>query len=106
MYVTLYYCINIVLGIHVKSPPPATFVYNPKGAECTMTGFEECQINRDEWFSPHFYTHPNGYKMSLNVYPNGGGSGKKTHLSMYLYLSARRNCCDHINLHFSPGSPA
>jgi hypothetical protein len=38
MYVTLYYDINIVLGIHLKSPPPATFVYNPEGAEFTMTG--------------------------------------------------------------------
>ena len=51
-----------------------------------MTDFEEYQKDGDEWYSPHFYTHPNGYKMCLKVYANGNLSGKSTHLSVYVHL--------------------
>ena len=33
-----------------------------------------------------FFTHPNGYKMYLEVTPNGFGSGKGTHLSICAHL--------------------
>lgn len=39
-----------------------------------------------EWFSPPFYTHWAGYKLCLKVYPNGYGSGKRSHLSWFIYL--------------------
>jgi TNF receptor-associated factor 4 len=51
-----------------------------------MTDFEEYQMDGDDWYSPHFYTHPNGYKMCLCVFPNGSGPGKHTHLSVYVRL--------------------
>lgn len=35
-------------------------------------------------YSPHFYTHPQGYKLCLRMYPNGDGSGKNTHLSLFI----------------------
>jgi hypothetical protein len=35
-----------------------------------MTNFEEYKKDNDIWFSPHFYTHPNGYKMCLGVVAN------------------------------------
>jgi regulator of replication initiation timing len=73
----------------ISKQPPATFVtgtYKPKGAKFTMTDFEEYRMDGDEWYSPHFCTHPNGYKMCLCVFPNGDGPGKGTHLSLSLYL--------------------
>ena len=38
------------------------------------------------WTSPPYYTHIGGYKFCLEVYPNGDGSGKGTHLSVYVRL--------------------
>ena len=34
-----------------------------------------------EWFSPPMYTHPGGYKFSININPHGSSSGK--HLAAY-----------------------
>ena len=33
--------------------------------------------------SQPFYTHSCGYKVQLSLYPNGNGSGKNSHLSLY-----------------------
>ena len=60
--------------------------YKPFGAEFTMTNFEERRRDGYSWFSPHFYTHPNGYKMCLRVDANGNGPGKGTHLSVAVCL--------------------
>ena len=40
----------------------------------------------EEWFSPPFYTHPQGYKMCLSVFANGDGKGKGTHVSVFANL--------------------
>ena len=51
-----------------QSQHPYTYVtgtYKPVGAEFTMTDFEEYRRDNDMWYSSHFYTHPNGYKMCL-----------------------------------------
>ena len=63
-----------------------TGTYKPKGAEFTMTDFEEYKRDGDSWFSSYFYTHPNGYKMCLRVDANGVGPGKDTHLSVFVCL--------------------
>ena len=47
------------------------------------------------WFSPQFFTHPGGYKMCLEVWRNGYGSGKGTHLSVFLHLMKGEND-DHL----------
>lgn len=36
--------------------------------------------------SSHFFTGPNGYKLILDMYPNGNGEGKNTHISVYLRI--------------------
>ena len=54
--------------------------------ELTMTNFEQHKIDRDSWFSPPFYTHPQGYKMGLRVDANGSGNGTGTHVSVYAHL--------------------
>ena len=51
-----------------------------------MPGFNEKKKNRIEWYSDSFYTHNNGYKMSLCVFVAGYGDGEGTHLSVSLYL--------------------
>ena len=38
------------------------------------------------WQSDPFYTHPQGYKLCLKVYPNGAETGKGCAISIYLYL--------------------
>ena len=46
-----------------------------------------------KWWSPHFYSHAGGYKMHFAVHPNGLGSAKGSHLS--LYVSIMRGEYDH-----------
>ena len=67
-------------------PTAVTGTYKPIGAEFTMTDFEEYKRDDDKWYSPHFYTHPNGYKMCLSVDANGYSEGKGTHLCVCVYL--------------------
>ena len=57
--------------------------FKPVGAVFTMTNFEEYKRDNDHWYSSHFYTHPKGYKMYLDVYANGN---QGTHLSVYVGL--------------------
>ena len=47
-----------------------------------MTQYSTCKKNKDEWYSPPFYTGPGGYKMCINVVPKGWGIG--THVSVYV----------------------
>ena len=37
-------------------------------------------------YSPPFYTHQNGYKMSGRVYFNGDGQGRNTHFSLFFVI--------------------
>ena len=53
--------------------------------EFTMANFEQHK-NDEKWYSPPFYTHPHGYKMCLEVSPNGFGSGKGTHLGVSVHM--------------------
>ena len=69
-------------GRHVTD----TRSYKPVGAEFTMTDFDEYKRNNNTWYSPHFYTHPNGYQMYLHVDANGNASGRGTHLSVFVCL--------------------
>ena len=63
-----------------------TGIFKLAGAEFTMTDFEEYKRDNDSWYSPSFYTHPNGYKMCLSVYANGNTDAKGTHLTVYVLL--------------------
>ena len=67
--------------------------------ELTMTNFEQHKINNDDWQSPPFYTHPQGYKLSLSVWANGYWKGKGTHVSVFAYLM-RGEFDDHLKWPF------
>ncbi len=54
--------------------------------QLTMTKFAQHKSDRDDWFSKPFYTHPQGYKVCLNVVANGDISGIGTHVSCFIYL--------------------
>ena len=54
--------------------------------ERTMTNFEQHKADGDHWLSQPFYTHPQGYKMCLDVYADGYGDGKGTHVSVGVCL--------------------
>ena len=49
------------------------------------------QKRSKDWFSPPFFTHPGGYQMCLEVWGSGCGSGKGTHLSVYMCLMKGEN---------------
>ena len=67
--------------------------------ELTMTNFEQHKVDSDDWYSPPFYTHPQGYKMCLCVYANGCSDGKGTHVSVFAYLM-RGEFDNHLKLPF------
>ena len=70
----------------VQPPQPITGTYTPVDAKFTMDNFDKHKRDKDTWYSPHFYTHRNGYKMCLRVDANGSVSGQGTHLSVYVCL--------------------
>ena len=52
----------------------------------TITRFSDRIRLQEEYWSPPLYTSARGYRMCLNVYPAGNGTGKGTHVSMFGYL--------------------
>ena len=54
----------------------------PSVAEFTISEFSKHKVPGDGWYSPPFYTHPQGYKFSVTVWANGYGSGEGTHVSV------------------------
>ena len=53
----------------------------------TMDGFEKHkQILDDNWFSPHFWTHPQGYKVCLCIIANGEGPAQGHYTSVLIHM--------------------
>ena len=52
----------------------------------TLTDFEQQKNEDSVWISPAFYTHQRGYRMCLEVYPNGNDVGLVTHVSIFTCL--------------------
>ncbi|XP_069775535.1 TNF receptor-associated factor 2-like isoform X3 [Narcine bancroftii] len=42
--------------------------------------------SKPSFYSPHFTTHPFGYRMCCRIYPNGDGNGKGSHISLFLAI--------------------
>ena len=52
----------------------------------TLDNFSVYKRTNAIWQSKPFYTSVDGYKLQLNVYANGIGSGAGTHLTLYVFL--------------------
>ena len=48
--------------------------------------YTQKKLENKDWYSDGFYTSPGGYKMRLQVYPNGTNDGQGTHVSCYMHL--------------------
>ena len=59
---------------------------------CILNFLVELSVVRTvrDVYSPAFYTHQRGYRMSVCVYPNGCGSGMGTHVSVYVHMMRGR----------------
>ena len=55
---------------------------------CTRTLYNYTAYKRTDftWYSQPFYSSHKGYKLQLSVDANGQGSGKGTHLSLFVHL--------------------
>ena len=72
----------------VQTPGPMTKISRPSTpADLTMFNFEQHKRDNDHWISQPFFTHAQGYRMSLRVAANGQGCGKDTHISVEVYLT-------------------
>ena len=71
-------------GIVATTAKQLENVFNFPPLEFTITDFMKKKECNAEWISPVFYSHPDGYKLCLVVYPNGTSVGKGTHVSIYV----------------------
>lgn len=53
--------------------------------------FSKYTDNPKDWCSRSFYTHALGYRMCVEVAPQGKGEGEGTHVSVYIYLKKGDN---------------
>ena len=54
--------------------------------EFTITGVSKHMKYNTPYIITPFYTHENGYKLRLSIYPNGRSKGSGTHVSIYFRL--------------------
>ena len=57
----------------------------------TVKEFNQLKANDQEIYTDPFYTAQGGYKMIMKVYPNGYGSFRGTHLSVFISLMRGEN---------------
>ena len=55
-------------------------------SDFTITGVNQHIKYDTSYISPPFYTHENGYKVRLEVYPSGLDDGVEMHVSIYFRL--------------------
>ena len=54
--------------------------------EFIMTEYMKHKSDKDDWYSPPFYTGPGGYKMCIKVAANGQYRGAGNHVSAFVHL--------------------
>ncbi len=64
-------------------------------AQFTMNGFQGEKSRGGHWNSTPVYTHPGGYRIGIQVWPNGYGEGERTHVSVHLCMAKGEND-DHL----------
>ena len=88
--------------VHVTQSQPPTLdpVSNKDLNVFKFTDYAKRKSRNSSAFSPPIYSSPGGYKMCINVLPNGAGKGKGTHVSVYAYLMRGEND-DHLSWPFT-----
>ena len=71
-----------LLAIAKLAPRP---VFTPP-PDVAMNEYERRRMEEEDWFSLAFYTHVGGYKMCLNIDPNGRHGKKGTHVGVGVYM--------------------
>lgn len=59
-----------------------------------LTSFSDMKDQKKTYISKPFYTHANGYKMCLVIYPNGYGEAEGKHVSVFASIMKGRNDCE------------
>ena len=54
--------------------------------DITFSDYRQLKARDGYIDSPPMYTHPEGYKFELSLWPNGGGTGAGTHVAVSVYL--------------------
>jgi TNF receptor-associated factor 4 len=52
----------------------------------SVSNFQHYQSNELPFFSESFYSHPGGYKMEVEIHPNGFTDARGTHMSLYVVI--------------------
>ena len=74
------------LGAQITSIKKDLYFHFPKlPFDFLMPNFTKLKASSTEWYSPPFYTHPGGYRLSLRVEANGYESQKGKRVSWCLY---------------------
>ena len=81
-----------LLQLKESHPSPAVsvndshsqYLYSLPPVKFLITDFLQKKKSNAKWVSPPFYSHPQGYKLCLVVYPNGVHRGKDTHVSIFV----------------------
>ena len=71
-------------SLRLRRKPAAVpnYLINLPPVEFVITEFTEKKEGNTEWVSPPFYSHPQGYKLCLTVFPNGIYTGKGRYVSV------------------------
>ena len=80
-------CIKLILfqcGVILSYPHYKQYAVIP--VYRTIQHFSQHKANDKVLFTDPFYTSKGGYKVTLEVVPNGQGSGKGTHVSVFMHL--------------------
>ena len=76
-------------------PQLDSFLINLPPVVFTVVDFTRMKAFDTEWLSPPFYSHPQGYKLCLVVYPNGIMNGAGTYVSVFIGILEEENY-DHL----------
>lgn len=71
---------------HLSRTTPQTRDVHIPPITITMGNFEQLKSDEVMWYSPPFYSHREGYKMCLEVHPNGYGTSYAKSLSIFVAL--------------------
>ena len=87
-----YFKLRVSVAIYLTPLLPLTPAWQDSlsttqsGAQFTIPEYSKRKQFDNEYCSPPFTTNPRGYRLCLRVFANGAGSGKGSHLSIYVYI--------------------